>query len=41
MAYKNGNYSAFYVKEPFSEGNLGAHSAPRFCFLQLIEGMEG
>ena len=26
MAYRNGNYSAFYVNEPFSEGNLGAHA---------------
>ena len=26
MAYRNGNYSAFYVDEPFSESNLGAHA---------------
>ena len=26
MAYRNGNYSAFYVDEPFNESNLGANS---------------
>lgn len=25
MAYRNGNYSAFYVAEPFNETNLGAY----------------
>ena len=25
MSYRNANYSAFYVSEPFSESNLGAH----------------
>ena len=26
MSYRNANYSAFYVSEPFSESNLGARS---------------
>lgn len=26
MAYRNGNYSAFYVTEPFNESNLGANA---------------
>lgn len=25
MSYRNANYSAFYVSEPFSESNLGAN----------------
>lgn len=30
MAYRNGNYSAFYVSEPFTEGSLGAHATRDF-----------
>lgn len=41
MAYKNGNYSAFYVKEPFSEGNLGAHSARDFVSYNLLRAWKG
>lgn len=29
MAYRDGNYSAFYVDEPFDESNLGANSTKR------------
>ncbi len=36
MAYRNGNYSAFYVKEPFSDGNLGAHSTRDFVYYNLL-----
>lgn len=36
MAYRNGNYSAFYVAEPFSEGNLGAHAAKDFLYYNLL-----
>ena len=36
MAYRNGNYSAFYVKEPFSENNLGAHSTRDFISYNLL-----
>jgi len=36
MAYRNGNYSAFYVNEPFSEGNLGAHSTKDFVSYNLL-----
>ena len=32
MAYRNGNYSAFYVSEPFSESNLGAHATKDFLY---------
>ena len=30
MAYRNGNYAAFYVDEPFAENNLGANATPDF-----------
>ena len=36
MAYRNGNYSAFYVDEPFSEGNLGAHATRDFMYYNLL-----
>lgn len=36
MAYKNGNYSAFYVSEPFSESNLGASSTKDFVSYNLL-----
>ena len=36
MAYRNGNYSAFYVNEPFSENNLGAHAAKDFLYYNLL-----
>ena len=36
MAYRNGNYSAFYVAEPFSESNLGAHATKDFVYYNLL-----
>lgn len=36
MAYRNGNYAAFYVKEPFKETNLGANLAPDFRYYNLL-----
>jgi len=36
MAYRNGNYSAFYVAEPFNENNLGAHSTKDFVSYNLL-----
>lgn len=32
MAYRTANYAAFYVKEPFSESNLGANATPDFLY---------
>lgn len=40
MAYRNGNYSAFYVDEPFSESNLGANSTPDFTYYNLLRALE-
>ncbi|CEO89922.1 conserved hypothetical protein [Syntrophaceticus schinkii] len=36
MAYRNGNYCAFYVSEPFSESNLGASSTKDFVTYNLL-----
>jgi hypothetical protein len=36
MAYRNGNYSAFYVTEPFSESNLGANATKDFMYYNLL-----
>jgi len=41
MAYRNGNYSAFYVDEPFDEGNLGAHSTKDFVYYNLLRAWKG
>ena len=40
MAYRNGNYSAFYVKEPFAEGNLWSARDQGLRVLQSAKGME-
>lgn len=37
MAYRNGNYSAFYVKEPFNQNNLGANSTKDFVSYNLLK----
>ncbi len=41
MAYKNGNYSAFYVNEPFSESNLGASATKDFISYNLLKAWKG
>lgn len=41
MAYRNGNYSAFYVDEPFAENNLGAHSTADFLYYNLLRAWKG
>jgi hypothetical protein len=37
MSYRNGNYAAFYVDEPFNESNLGANEARDFCNYNLLK----
>lgn len=37
MSYKNGNYCAFYVKEPFSTSNLGANSTEDFRYYNMLK----
>jgi len=41
MAYRNGNYSAFYVEEPFSDTNLGAHSKKDFVSYNMLRAWKG
>ncbi|MDR1583364.1 MAG: hypothetical protein LBS55_08940 [Prevotellaceae bacterium] len=37
MAYRNGNYTAFYVDSPFNQNNLGANSTPDFVYYNLLK----
>lgn len=41
MANRTGNYSAFYVKEPFKETNLGANTAHDFCYYNTLRMWKG
>jgi len=41
MTYRNGNYSAFYVDEPFAESNLGAHSTKDFVYYNMLRAWKG
>lgn len=41
MAYKNGNYCAFYVSEPFHESGLGAHATKDFVYYNLMRAWKG
>jgi hypothetical protein len=41
MSYKNGNYCAFYVAEPFSESALGAHATKDFVYYNLLRTWKG
>ena len=41
MAYRNGNYAAFYVNEPFSESNLGADATKDFVYCNMIKVKKG
>ena len=36
MSYRNANYTAFYVAEPFSESNLGANATPDFVYYNQL-----
>lgn len=37
MSYRTGNYSAFFVDEPFNESNLGAQATPDFYSYNLLK----
>ena len=41
MSYRNGNYSAFYVQEPFSESNLGAYATKDFVYYNQLRMWKG
>lgn len=36
MAYRNGNYTAFYVAEPFNPSALGAYATRDFCYYNML-----
>ena len=38
---RTGNYSAFYVDEPFNETNLGANAAYDFCYYNTLRMWKG
>lgn len=41
MAYRNGNYAAFYVAEPFNASALGAHATKDFCYYNILRAWKG
>jgi hypothetical protein len=41
MSYKNGNYCAFYVAEPFNESVLGAYATKDFVYYNLLRSWKG
>lgn len=41
MAGRNGNYTAFYVAEPFSASALGAHATKDFCYYNMLRAWKG
>ena len=41
MGYRNGNYTAFYVSEPFSESNLGASATRDFVTYNVLRMWKG
>ena len=41
MGNKTGNYTAFYVSEPFNENNLGAHSTKDFVYYNMLRAWKG
>ncbi|MDF2185675.1 TIR domain-containing protein [Grimontia hollisae] len=41
MAYRNGNYAAFYVAEPFNASTLGAHATKDFCYYNMLRAWKG
>ena len=41
MAYRNGNYSAFYVTESGSDSNLGANAVKDFVYYNLLRAWKG
>lgn len=41
MTYRNGNYTAFYVTEPFNSSALGAHATKDFQYYNLLRSWKG
>ncbi len=41
MATRNGNYTAFYVSEPFNSSSLGANATKDFCYYNTLRMWKG
>lgn len=41
MAHRNGNYTAFYVAEPFDPSALGAYATKDFCYYSMLRAWKG
>lgn len=41
MSFRNYNYTAFYVTEPFSATGLGAHATKDFCYYNMLRAWKG
>lgn len=41
VAYRNGNYCAFYVSEPFDASALGAHATRDFNYYNILKAWKG
>jgi hypothetical protein len=41
MTYRNGNYAAFYVAEPYNASALGAHATKDFCYYNMLRAWKG
>jgi hypothetical protein len=41
MAFRTGNYAAFYVAEPFNASALGAHATKDFCYYNMLRAWKG
>ncbi|GAA5576985.1 hypothetical protein Pgin01_01974 [Porphyromonas gingivalis] len=39
--YRNSNYTAFYVAEPFEPSSLGAHATKDFCYYNTLRAWKG
>ena len=39
--YRNSNYTAFYVAEPFEPVSLGAHATKDFCYYSTLRAWKG
>lgn len=41
LMIRNGNYTAFYVAEPFNPSYLGAHATKDFCYYNMLRAWKG
>lgn len=41
MSYRNSNYTAFYVDEPFNPSPLAAYATKDFCYYSMLKAWKG